>query len=114
MKINQTFQMLSDQHFGLTLDSVNKKIATQEIPAYVTNLEPSLEFYYVLKPRHSTIVTMVNKLACGFPTPSFGRSDTQVGPHVKCPLMSSDFNKNWIAQTNLSNTPQHQMSLICN
>jgi hypothetical protein len=38
------------------------------------------------------------------------RAENRVGLHVKCPLLITDFNENWKALTNFSETPQRQIS----
>jgi hypothetical protein len=55
-------------------------------------------------------VTMVTKVAWGFPIQSLPRTEKHVGLHVKRPLFLSDFNQNRNVSTNFSETSRYQIS----
>jgi hypothetical protein len=74
----------------------------------VTFLAHSPEFD--LRPSNNVvIVTMVTKATRIFPTQSLWRSETHVGLHVKCPLLSSDYNEKWNMLTNFRETLQYNI-----
>jgi hypothetical protein len=58
-----------------------------------------------------TKATMVTEVAWTFPTQSLRRAETQVGLHVKCPLLLFDSNQKSKVSTNFIKTTQYQISL---